>query len=243
MCLSPSFEYVDLLGIRVELERRALAVQQCRTRRLDDRPELHDHRNTSRAREQGDVARGAAAKQCNTSAARPIDFQETGRWQILGADHRAAGNSRSRDRTAAQRPQHPVAQVHQIGRPRLQIFVGCGTVVRDLLVERGGPSRVRRRSGGNCGKDRIEEVFVVEQGHLKFENLRRLTARSVCQQGDLPARRFERRAQRELFILGRAGRALAARLRVDAHERPIGKADRCGPAPVCQPRDVCPHIH
>src|SRR5271170_3656105 len=104
MCFSPSFEYVDLLRIRVEFERRALAIQQCRVPKLDYRPELHDHRNTSRPCEQCDVACGAAAKQCNTSAARPIDFQETGGWQILGADHRAAGNSRSLDGAATQRP-------------------------------------------------------------------------------------------------------------------------------------------
>ena len=51
-----------------------------------------------RASQHRDVARGAAAKESKTSAVRPIDFQETRGRQIVGADHRTAGNFGRRDR-------------------------------------------------------------------------------------------------------------------------------------------------
>ena len=179
----PPFEQANLLRSRIEFERGAFAVEQRRLGLCRHRPELHDHGNAAGSRQHRDVARRAAAKQCKAAAARPVDFQELRRRQIVGADDRAGRNLEGIALAAAQRANDAIAQIRQIGRARPKILIGRGIVVCDLRVESGRPRRVGRRPGANRRKDRIEKVLVFQQSNLKFEDLRGLAARGVGQCG------------------------------------------------------------
>ena len=164
------------------------------------RAELHDHRNASRPRaSMATWLVGLPRSSASAAAARPIDFQKRRRRQILGADHRAAGNfEQPRSSPPRKRPQHAVAQIRQIGRARLQIFVGRGIVVRDLLVESGRPGHIRRRSSwqslrrSDRGSPRRPAKPLEIRGFAPPRRRQHWPASR-----DLPPCRIERRAQRE----------------------------------------------
>ena len=240
--LLPPLEQADLRRARIELEGGALAIKQ-RQCGVGDRAQLHHHRNPAPARQHRDMAGRTAAQQRQSSAAGPIDLQETRRRQIVGADDRAARNFHDLTFAAAQDPQHAIAQVDEIGRARLEIFIGGGIIIRDLFVERRRPSAIRRRACADRGKDRIEKVLVFEQarpeirGSARPRRRRRRQARRSARCDDSMASRSA-----SASCSGRAGRARAVGRRTEADEGPARKTDRGGPATVGQPCHIRAHL-
>ena len=204
--------------------------------RFGDRSELNDHGDAARPSQQCDVTCWTTAQERHAAAVRPVDFQKPRRRQIVSADYRAIRDLGDFGHPAAQDLQHPIAQVRQVGRTRAQILIGRGIVIGDLLIERRGPGNICRDSGVNRRIDRIEKVFVFQKGNLKFEYLRRLIARGICEERDLPARAVQGGANCKILILPRAADTFAVRCRLDSHERPAREADRGGltlyPSPV-----------
>ena len=166
-----------------------------------------------------------SAQERHAAAVRPVDFQKPRRRQIVSADYRAIRDFGDLGHPVAQDSQHPVAHVCQVGRTCAQILIGRGIVNGDLLIERRGPGSIRRGSGVNDRIDRIEKVLVFQKGNLKFKYLRRLIARGICEERNLPARAVQGGAKRKLLILPRAAGTLAVRCRIDSHERPARQAD------------------
>ncbi|MBS2085491.1 hypothetical protein KCH33_26180, partial [Klebsiella pneumoniae] len=80
--------------------------------------------------------------------------------------------------------------------------------------------------------DRLDQVLVLQQRDLEFEDLSSFAAGAGGKIGDLPADEIDRLAQRERLLDQRAGHPLAARARIDPDQRTMGKADRGGPAAV-----------
>ena len=235
MNLATHFEQADLLGTRIKFERCAFAVKERSAGAVGYRPELHHHGDAARARQHGDVAGRTAPRQRQTAALRPVDFQELRGRQILGADHGAGGYLDSVAGSTLQPADDAIAQIGQIGRAGLQIFIWRGHIVRNLRVEGGRPGRVRRRSGGDRGEHRIEKLLVLHESHLELEDLRRLATGAVGKRADLPGRGAKGAAQRGVLLRGGSRYQRAVQRGADPHERSADKTDRGGSAAVGRP--------
>ena len=144
-------------GLRIDGKRRARAVDE-RIRSLGDAAEIEgeadDHRHAARPREGRDMARGAAARQRNASAAAPIRGEKARRRQVFAHEDRSRGQAGVR-RDAGQDPGHPVADVPQVACARLEMHVLGGFVAADFSIERRTPCAI----GGDAGPNRGEGGF------------------------------------------------------------------------------------
>ena len=89
---------------RIRLHQRLHAAGKARDRRAGD------HRHAAPPRQNGHMAAGAAARQHQRAAARPVLLQKARGREICRHDNAAGRGGRCRS-LAAQRSQHPVAQI------------------------------------------------------------------------------------------------------------------------------------
>lgn len=192
MAFAPLLEQADLLGAGIKFERRAFAVEQRGGSDARNHAELHDHGDAPRARQHRDVAGGTATQKHQTATAGPVDLQESRRRQIVGTHDGAARNLQRLALASPQNVDHAVAEVHKVRGARLQIFVRRRIVIRDLRVEGRTPSDVSRIPISDRRENRLDEILVLQERDLEFENLRGLAAGDPGQIRDLPACRVNR---------------------------------------------------
>ena len=96
-------------GGRIEFERRAFAVEKDRISFIEQGTELDDHRDAPRPRQHRDMAGRTTLLQRKPAARRPIDLDEAGRRQVLGANHGAGRNFVRRACPAAQGGENTIA--------------------------------------------------------------------------------------------------------------------------------------
>jgi hypothetical protein len=116
--------------------------------------EADDHRHAARPRQGRDMARGAALRQRNASAAAPIHREKARRRQVFANQDRSRGQAEVRS-DAGQDSRHPIADVPQVACARLEMHVLGGFVVANLTVERAAPCAI----GGHPGPNRSEGCF------------------------------------------------------------------------------------
>ena len=242
MAFAPLLEQADLLRAGIEFERGALAVEQRGCPDLRNRAELHDHGDAPRTGQHRDMARGTAAQERQTTAAGPVDLQEARGRQIVGANDGAARNFQSLALAAPQDVDHTVAQVREVRGARLQIFVRRRIVIRDLRVERRAPCDISRIPIADRCEDRLDEILILQERDLEFENLRGFAAGDPGKIRDLPACPVNCSTKGERFLGEVTCDTRAVGAHIDTDERAMGKADRGGPAAVGQSCRATLHV-
>ena len=171
--------------------------------------EADQQRHAPRPRQDRHMAVGAAAQERAAAIALPVDLQEAGGRQIIGDIDAplARRQGRSRIGAAGQKLQHPIPEIGEIGRAGAEIIVLRRFVLRHLAIEDLAPGRRRRDPLADREPNRIDQLPILDEGDLEFENgggLFRSIAGEILQprSGGLQSGRKPRR-----LLLGRAGRA------------------------------------
>ena len=145
-------------GIVDSPPRRAVTSSARRASSGRSLAEADDHRHAARAGQHRDVARLAAGGQRDAARARPVEREKADGGEIVGGEHDRSGRRARRAMGAEQPPQHPLAEVAQVGGAGAEIGVLGGLVVGDLRAERaalqatsaGAPSVDRSDSAGSA---------------------------------------------------------------------------------------------
>ncbi len=231
-----------VVGGRVEDDAAGLAVDDGDVVVADiDRADADDHRHAARAGEHGDMAGGAAGEEREAAAAGPVDRQEPARRHILAGKH-GAGRRRIVV-LARQRPEHPVADIGEVGGAGAEIVVGGRLVVGDLDGDGVRPGGDGVDAFGDRGEGGGGEGVILQHRDLEIEDVGGFAFELFGQRRDRRDRSGDRGFEVGAFAGRVAGRLAPRRARtIEPHDRPGGDPG-CGDATApfnCRPHRLPP---
>jgi hypothetical protein len=189
-----------------------------------------DHeRRAAGAGEQGDVAGGAAVREHGAAKPPPVGRQKARRREVFGREDRrgvdagrgAAPGARSES------VQHAVAQILEVGGARREHIVVTVAISRDFGVEHHAPRSVRRFAVHDGPEDGTDQILVIEECHLKLEDLGAGPAGRFGQRLEVGSAAGERPLERGSLLGCRAWNALGDRATPLEHQRGEGETARC----------------
>ena len=144
------------------------------------RSDANNHRHAALPCQHGDMA-GRAALPKHDSTTGPVVDQEGAGRDIVGEIQRACRNGHLA--VAAQRAQHPIPDICQVGSACTKILLFGLAVALDLRVEHLAPRNVCGHAGLDRRPCRFGKRVVSEHRDLELDNVGRIAARLVHQRG------------------------------------------------------------